>query len=121
MLLFLQILVHFTTLRALFEFWAQTHFFLSFRFFVSGKTVLTVKGPTTIIAVDMGRLSFLIIRAFTVFSSTRHSFDENNYDAVHLPDCNLCYIGDSNRSCLRGLAHFVIRENVVPLLAGTVF
>ena len=37
---------------------------------MSSKTVLTVKGPTTIIAVDMGRLSFLIIRAFTVFSST---------------------------------------------------
>ena len=29
MLLFLRILVHFTTLRALFEFLAQTHFFLS--------------------------------------------------------------------------------------------
>ena len=60
MLLFLGILVHFTTLRALFQ---QT----TYAFLVSGKTVLTVKGPTAIIAVDMGRLSFLIISALPFF------------------------------------------------------
>ena len=60
MLLFLGILVHFTTLWALFE---QT----TYAFLVSGKTVLTVKRPTAIIAVDMGRLSFLIISALPFF------------------------------------------------------